>query len=58
VKLFLSIVQLLLTFWIAWAKADSEKKQKTKDLKQEVNDAIKSGDISRVNILIHRIRGL
>jgi len=55
IKLFLAVINLVLVFWMAWSKADHEKKQKVKDLKKEADDAVKNKDIPRLHALIESI---
>ena len=55
VKLILAVLQLAFVFWVAWAKANNDKKEMAKDLKKEAEDAIKSKDIPRVHAIIERI---
>ena len=54
-KVILAMLQLGFVIWYSWAKGDAEKKQKAIDLKKEVSDAVKSGDVQRVNLLIQRV---
>ncbi len=54
-KMILGIIQLTLAVWVAWAKADGEKKENVKELKKEADDAVESGDIPRLHRIIERI---
>lgn len=53
--MILGIIQLTIAVWVAWAKADGEKKEKVKELKKEADDAVESGDIPRLHRIIERI---
>jgi len=54
-KVILAMLQLGFTIWVSWARGEAEENQKAIDLKKEVSDAVKSGDVQRVNLLIQRI---
>jgi uncharacterized Tic20 family protein len=55
-KLLLALISLIGPI-IAWMiKNDAESKQEKKERKQEIKDAIASGDISRIHAVIDRLR--
>ena len=55
-KVLLAILGLASAVFAWWVKADSEKKKKIQDRKQEIKDAVESGDVSRIHRIIDRLR--
>lgn len=55
-KLALALITLLGTVISWWIRASDESKKEKKERKQEIKDAVFSGDVSRINAVIMRLR--
>ena len=55
-KLILALLSLAGSVFVWWAKNDSEKKKKVAERKQEIKDAVYSGDIARLHSVIDKLR--
>jgi uncharacterized protein HemX len=51
------IAALGLAIFAWWAKQNDSKTKERESRKQEIKDAVKSGDISRIHSIIDRLRG-
>jgi hypothetical protein len=49
------VIELSLAFFVWWVNQDIAKKKEKSDLKKEVDDAVASKDVARINSLIQRI---
>jgi hypothetical protein len=56
VKLLLALLQLAGALLVWWIKADADKKKAQAERKQEIKDAVFSGDVSRINAVVQRLR--
>ena len=51
-----AVVQLILLILGKWLEVDAADKAKKAQLIKELGDAIKTGDVSTINILLSRVR--
>ena len=55
-KVILTLLSLAGSVFVWWVKNDSDKKKRVAERKQEIKDAVYSGDVSRINALIQQLR--
>ena len=55
-KLILAIISLVTSIFVWWIKQDADKKKRVAERKQEIKDAVYSGDASRINSIIQQLR--
>lgn len=55
-KLLLGILSLVGSIFAWWMKNDAEKKKRVAERKQEIKDAVTSGDVSRLHSIIDGLR--
>lgn len=55
-KIILALLGLASSVFVWWVKNDSEKKKRVAERKQEIKDAVNSGDVSRINSIIQQLR--
>ena len=56
IKLIIAVINMVFLLLSAKFNKDAEDEQKKKELHDEAKEAIKSGDLSRVNMLINKLR--
>jgi hypothetical protein len=56
VKLVLALLSLAGSVFIWWSKQDAEKKAENAQRKKDIHEAVFSGDVSRINAVIQRLR--
>jgi hypothetical protein len=55
-KLALALISLLGSIFVWWIKQDEEKKKRVSERKQEIKDAVYSGDVGRLHAVIDSLR--
>ena len=56
IKVILALLSLASSVFVWWMKNDSEKKKRVAERKQEIKDAVTSGDVSRLHNIIDGLR--
>ena len=56
VKVILALLSLASSVFIWWIKNDTEKKKAVADRKEEIKDAVYSGDVARINAIVDGLR--
>lgn len=56
-KVILALLSLAGSVFVWWVKNDSDNKKKVAERKQEIKDAVYSGDVSRLHNIIDQLRG-
>jgi hypothetical protein len=55
-KVILALLSLAGSVFVWWVKNDSEKKRRVSERKKEIEDAVYSGDVSRLHSIIDGLR--
>ena len=55
-KIVLALLSLASSVFVWWIKNDTEKKKAVADRKQEIKDAVYSGDVARINAIVDQLR--
>ena len=55
-QVLLSVLGIAGTLFTLWMKSDAEKKKEKSDAKQKIEDDVSSGDVSRINNSVQRLR--
>lgn len=55
-KIVLALLSLASSVFVWWVKNDQDKKKRLAERKQEIKDAVYSGDVSRIHAIIDGLR--
>lgn len=55
-KFLLALISLASTVLVWWIKANNDDKAEKSRRKEDIKDAVFSGDVSRINAVIQRLR--
>lgn len=55
-KIVLALLSLASSVFVWWVKNDQDKKKRLAERKQEIKDAVYSGDVSRIHAVIDGLR--